>query len=218
MSRLPLVRLAAACAAGLLPWPAEPGAADAPPAAPAAEAPSWSWSAAAYQYWLPADSDFLVAIATADRGGLHLEARWNYEDLRSASLWAGWNVETGEALRLRITPMAGVVLGRTNGLAPGLVLDLSWRWLEWYAEGEYVFDLDDAGTSYFYLWSELTGSPAEWLALGLVGQRTRPVRTSVEVQRGLMGRLTFGGFSVGAYAFNPATPDWFAVGALAFEM
>ncbi|HZY02151.1 MAG TPA: hypothetical protein VFF02_01530 [Anaeromyxobacteraceae bacterium] len=193
-------------------------AAAAEPATPAPEAPTWGWSAAAYQYFLPRDPDFLLGIATADRGGLHLEARWNYEDLRTASLWAGWSLESGQALHLRLTPMAGVVLGRTNGLAPGLVLDLSWRWLELYAEGEYVIDLEDAGASYFYLWSELTASPAEWLALGLVGQRTRLVHTSVEVQRGLMGRLTFGGLSVAAYAFNPATPDWFAVAALSCEM
>ncbi|HEU4383734.1 MAG TPA: hypothetical protein VFR85_09545 [Anaeromyxobacteraceae bacterium] len=212
-----MVRLPAIGAALLL-HAAGAAAAEAQPAGQAPEAPSWSWEASAYQYFLPRDADFLLGIAKADRGGLHLEARWNYEDLRTGSLWAGWNFETGEALKLLITPMAGVVLGRTNGLAPGLELDLSWRWLEWYAEAEYVIDLENGGASYFYLWSELTTSPAEWLALGLVGQRTRVVQTSVEVQRGLLGRLTFGGLSATVYAFNPATPDWFAVAALAFGM
>ncbi len=213
-----VIRFPSACAVALLLQVADAAAAGPPPAAPAPEAPSWSWSVAAFQYFLPRDPDFLLGIATADHGGLHLEGRWNYEDLRTGSLWAGWTFEAGEALKLRITPMAGVVLGSTNGLAPGLELDLSWRWLAWYAEAEYVVDLEDAGASYFYLWSELTGAPAEWLALGLVGQRTRLVRTAVEVQRGLLGRLTFGSLSATAYAFNPATPDWFAVAALAFEM
>lgn len=210
-----MARLPAIAAAALLLHAAEAAAA---PAGPGPEAPSWSWEASAYQYWLPQDADFLLGIAKADRGGLHLEARWNYEDLRTASAWVGWNLETGEALHLTVTPMAGVVLGRTNGLAPGLELDLRWRWLGLYAEAEYVVDLEDAGASYFYLWSELTADPADWLALGLVGQRTRLVQTSVEVQRGLMGRLAFGGLSATAYLFNPATPDWFAVAALAFGM
>lgn len=213
-----MARLAAMGVAVVLLQAAEAAAADPVTAGPAPEAPSWSWSAAAYQYFLPRDPDFLLGIGVADRGGLHLEARWNYEDLRTASLWAGWNLETGEALHFRATPMAGVVFGRTDGLAPGLVLDLSWRWLGLYAEAEYVFDLEDSGASYFYLWTELTASPTEWLAFGLVGQRTRLVSTSVEVQRGLLGRLTFGGLSATVYAFNPFTPDWFAVGALAFEM
>lgn len=210
-------RLTAIAAAALLQaaWVA---AAEPAPAAPAPEAPAWSFSASAWQYVLPRDPDFLLGIAAADRGGLHLEARWNYEDRRTASLWAGWSFETGEAPTLRVTPMAGVVLGNTNGIAPGVELDLAWRWLELYAEAEYVVDLEDAGGSWFYLWSELTASPAEWLALGLVGQRTRLVQTSVEVQRGLMGRLAVGGLSIAAYAFNPFTPDWYAVAALAFEM
>ena len=212
-----MFRFPAACAAVPL-LAMDTAAAEPAPPGPAPEAPSWSWSAAAYQYWLPAEPDFLLGIATANRGGLHLEARWNYEDLRSASLWAGWNLETGEALHLRLTPMAGVVFGRTNGLAPGLELTLSWRWLELYTEAEYVVDLGDTGASYFYLWSELTASPADWLALGLVGQRTRLVQTSVDVQRGFLGRVTLGGLSATVYAFNPFTPDWFAVAALAFGM
>jgi hypothetical protein len=212
-----VLRIRATCAVAILLHVADAAAAG-PAAGAGPEAPSWSWSAAAYQYWLPKDSDFLLGIATADHGGLHLEARWNYEDLRSASLFAGWTFEAGEALRVAATPIAGVVLGRTNGLVPGLELDLRWRWLGLYAEAEYVVDLEDSGASFFYLWSELTASPAEWLALGLVAQRTRLVKTSVEVQRGLMGRLMLGGLSVAVYAFNPATPDWFAVTALSFEM
>ncbi len=211
----PMARLAAACAAALLLVPRDAGAAD-PAVGP--EAPSWSWSASAYQYWLPGDSDFLVGIATADHGALHLEARWQYEDLRSASAFAGWTFEAGEELHLEVTPIAGVVFGRTTGLVPGLELDLGWRWLGFYVEAEYVLDLEDTGASYFYLWSELTATPAKWLALGLVGQRTRLVKTSVEVQRGLLGRLSHGGLSAAVYLFNPATPDWFAVTALSLEM
>ena len=213
----PMTRFATACAAALLLAPVQAGAADpAPGTGP--EAPSWSWSASAYQYWLPGDSDFLVGIATADHGGLHLEARWQYEDLRSASVFAGWTFEAGEELHLEVTPMAGVLFGRTDGLVPGLELDLTWRWLELYAEAEYVVDLAEAGASYFYTWNELTAAPADWLALGLVAQRTRQVRTSVEVQRGLLGRLSHRGLSAAVYLFNPATPDWYMISALSLEM
>ncbi len=184
---------------------------------PPAGAQSWSWSAAAYQYWLPKEPDFLLAIATADRGPLHLEARWQYENLRSVSAFAGWTFSAGEELALEATPIAGAVLGRTNGLVPGLELDLAWRWLELYAEAEYVFDLEDSGASYFYLWSELTASPLDAVSLGLVAQRTREVHTSVDVQRGLLGRVTLHGISLTAYFFNPATPDWFVVTALSVE-
>ena len=63
-----------------------------PLAAPAQEAtgtPTWSVAAEAYQYFHP-DGNFLLPILRADRGPLHLEARWHYEDAKTLSAWAGW--------------------------------------------------------------------------------------------------------------------------------
>ncbi len=187
-------------------------------AAVAAQEPaSWSWSLSGSQYWLPHEPDFLLGIGTADRGALHLEARWQYEDLRSVSVFAGRKFGFGEDLHLDVTPIAGPLLGRTSGIVPGVEADLSWRWLRLYTEDEYVFAFDDSSANYFYTWTELTATPWEFLTLGLVGQRTRLVQRPVEIERGILARLSVRAITLGVYLFNPATPDWYVVTGLTIE-
>jgi hypothetical protein len=45
--------------------------------------------------------------------------RYNYENLRTGSLWAGCNFSWGKTWQFAVTPMIGGVFGRTNGIAPG---------------------------------------------------------------------------------------------------
>ncbi|MCK7523659.1 MAG: hypothetical protein MZV64_41485 [Ignavibacteriales bacterium] len=66
------------------------------------------------------DPFVFLPIFTADKGKLHLEARYNYEDLKTASAWVGYNVFGGDEFEYFITPMVGGAFGRTNGIAPGL--------------------------------------------------------------------------------------------------
>ena len=171
--------------------------------AQAAEPVEWSFSAAAYVYFVPDDSNYAQPTFTADRGGLHLEARYNYEDRETGSVWAGYNFSGGEKVAWEFTPMFGGVFGTTAGVAPAYRGSLSWWKLEFASEGEYVLDVDDSSASFFYNWSELTIAPAGWWRIGLVTQRTRVYATDRDIQRGLV--VGFGHKSVDAavYVFNP---------------
>ena len=66
----------------------------APPASPVdvAAGEQWTFGAAAYSYFVPDDRDFVQPTVTADRGALHLEARYNYEDRETGSAWVGYNL------------------------------------------------------------------------------------------------------------------------------
>ena len=139
----------------------------------------------------------------ADRGWLHLEARYNYEALDTGSAWIGYNFSVGEKLTLEFTPMLGGVFGKTTGVAPGYEFTLGWRKLQLYSEGEYVFDTGDSADSFFYTWSELTLAPVDWFRFGLVVQRTKVYKTDFDVQRGLLIRFTYKKADLGAYVFNP---------------
>ena len=55
-------------------------------------------------------------------------------------MWIGYNFGGGEKLAWELTPLLGGVFGETTGIAPGYKGSLSWRMLELYSEGEYVFD------------------------------------------------------------------------------
>jgi hypothetical protein len=170
-------------------------------AAPAV--PEWELSASAYTYVLPDEDNFLQPSFTADRGRLHLEARVNYESLDTASAWLGYNLGGGETVTWELTPMIGAVFGGIDGVAPGYKGSLAWKKLEFYSEGEYLFDAGDTADSFFYNWSELTFAPVESFRFGLVTQRTRVYQTERDIQRGLLAGFSFNRLDLTGYVFNP---------------
>jgi hypothetical protein len=170
---------------------------------PSVAARKWSFSASAYTYIVPDDRDYVQPAFKADRGRLHLEARYNYEDRKTGSVWAGYNFSVGEKLTFEFTPMIGGIFGDTTGVAPGFEMTLGWRRLELYSESEYVFDPGDHSANFAYTWSELTLAPADWFRFGLVAQRTRAYQTDLDVQRGLLLGFSYKWADFGAYLFNP---------------
>ncbi len=81
---------------------------------------AWSFSASAYTYFVPDDRDYVQPTLTADRGWLHLEARYNYEALDTSSLWIGYNYNVGDKVELELTPMLGGVFGDHRRHCSGL--------------------------------------------------------------------------------------------------
>ena len=94
-------------------------------------------------------------IVTGDAGTLHLEGRYNYEDINTLSLFGGYNIAVGNELLWEVTPMIGVAFGETNGFIPAIESTLSYGAFEWYLESEYVVITDEGGDDYFYTWTEL---------------------------------------------------------------
>ena len=180
-----------------------PVATNAQPPAIENDANTWSFSATVMGYLVPDSRDYVQPTITADRGWLHLEARYNYENLETGSAWLGYNFGGGKKLAWELTPMLGAVFGNTTGIAPGYKGSLSWWKLELYSESEYVVDTGDSSGSFFYNWSELTLSPLDWLRFGLVTQRTRAYQTDRDIQRGFLVGLAYKKFSFTTYVFNP---------------
>jgi hypothetical protein len=209
--------VACAAAIGVSCVAAEDAAAGAPvaatpaPAATPAATPRWSFQATANAYLLPDDENYVQPIVIARRDRLHLEARYNYEDRSTGSLYAGYAFSTGTTVEFEAIPMLGAVVGRTDGVAAGCTLTLAWKQLAVYSENEYVVDFADRESNFFYDWSEVTWEPADWAGVGLVSQRTRVYETDRDLQRGVMARFAKGAFTGAVYWFNPGSADDFAV-------
>ena len=174
--------------------------------APAADK-AWSFSASAALYFPPDDDTYVQPAVTADRGRLHLEGRFNYEDLDTGSAWLGINFSAGDAVSLELTPMVGAVFGNTTGIAPGYKGTLAWRRFELYSETEYVIDAGESADSFLYTWSELSFAPADWCRFGMVIQRTRLYETDFDIQRGVFLGVSYKRADLTAYYFNPGTSD-----------
>jgi hypothetical protein len=180
-----------------------------------AEKPEWEFEASVYGYFPPEDTDYGQPTVTADRGALHLEGRYNYEDFRTGSVWIGWNAGAGEKLRVDATLMVGGVFGDTQGFAPGYELTVAYGNFELYSEGEYVIDIEDADNDFFYNWAQLGYSPLDWLTVGFASQRTRAYETGLDVQRGVYVGFTYRSLSLTTYVFNFARETPTVVASLA---
>jgi hypothetical protein len=210
------IALAAALFLPALTCAAQEGGGATPQGSPANK-PGWAYSATGMYYSFNDQSDFLLAVAIAERGPLHLEARYNYEALDSGSLFAGWKFSGGDKLTYDLTPIIGAVFGAKQGIAPGFEASVMYGIADFYTEAEHVYDTNAKEDSFTYAWSELGLTPLEWLRFGLVGQRTRLYSSSRDIQQGGFAQIiTPGKVTLGLYVFNPGdSNDRFAVFSLA---
>lgn len=166
------------------------------------EEPGWEFSATVLAYRLREDRDYLQPTLMADHDTMHLEARYNYEDHDTGSLWVGYNFSFEKDVKLDVTPMIGAVFGGTAGIAPGAEATLTWWRLRLYSEAEYVIQFHGEN-NFFYTWSEATISPWDWMEAGFVIQRTRVYDNGVDVQRGLLIRFFWKSLEITGAYFNP---------------
>jgi len=174
---------------------------------PGAEAGT-AWKPALYvdAYKVPEEDGYVVPTIFLDRGPLHLEGRYNYEDFDTASLHAGWGFTFGgEEKFAKLTPMLGGVFGNVNGMAPGLEIEARWGRVAYWLESEYLIDFEDSAGSYLYTWSELNFYALDWLWLGGSLQRFKALQSPTEVDVGPMigaGRPGSPGWGVSFYAYG----------------
>jgi hypothetical protein len=203
-----------ACAVGAAATEQDEGSAGhSDPIVPAGPRGTWSASLDVYLY-LQEEDDFLMPILAADRDALHFECRYQYEDFETVSAWVGWSFDTGESLQIELVPMAGIIVGRTTGIGPGLEMTLSWKDLEFYSESEYVFDSEGVEGDYFYTWSELSWQALPWLKLGASAQRTRLYRSELDIERGLFVAVSRGPIELSVYGYNLDGDSPFVITAL----
>ena len=174
--------------------------------------PAWEFALTAYPTVVrEADNNYASVIGTADRGPLHLEARYGYEAVDARSAFVGWSFSGGEELTWEITPLLGGVWGPLQALVPGVELSLAYRRFDFYLEGEYV---DDAEEPYTYAWSELGFAAQDWLRIGLAAQRTRIFGEDREIQRGPFAQVSWDRVTLGGFWFNPGADDQIFVGSI----
>ena len=176
--------------------------------------PSWEFAITAYPTVVRGGENYTSAIAIANRGPLHLEARNNYESIGARSAFVGWTFSGGDTVTWELTPLLGGAWGSTQAFVPGLEASVAWGPVDFYVEAEYVLDSRERSDSYTYAWSELGLRPVEWLRVGIAGQRTRAYGNDLAIQRGPFAQVTWGPVTIGGYWFNPGSNEQVFVGMI----
>lgn len=174
----------------------------------AAPEKKWNFNAASNFYFIP-DDFFVLPVVKADKNRLHLEARYNYEDRETFSGWVGYNFMGGDEFEYTFTPMLGGVAGLSNGMAAGLEVTLGYKGFELYSELENFFDPKTRDNDFFYMWTDFTFAPKDWLWFGLSGQRTRLYQTDVELQKGIIVGAGLKNWELTMYVYNLGFDDPF---------
>ncbi|MFA6957252.1 MAG: hypothetical protein WC538_15385 [Thermoanaerobaculia bacterium] len=177
----------------------------------------WEYYAEVTGNFVPDGGDYAAPVIMADRDWLHLEARYNYEDQNTTSVWGGYSFKSGGDESLVVTPMLGGVFGDTDGVAAGVEVIADWKRLDLYVEGEHLFASGDDEEDFTYFWSELTYRASDWFRAGLVSQRTRAIETDVGVMRGALVVLTFENVYLYTSLFEPGSDDETLVVSLGAE-
>ena len=182
-----------------------------------ASSKQWNFSAWAEMFIIPHDEAIFNPTFYARHKTLHLEARYNYEDKNTAFLWAGYRFKFSKGVKFVIVPMAAIVFGNTNGVAPGLEMEIIYKKFDFYSESEHVFDFSSKENNFFYMYTELAIRPINALRTGIMTQRTRLFESDRELQRGIFAEYYFGRFRAGVFYFSPFASDQFWVASFSVD-
>jgi hypothetical protein len=166
---------------------------------------NWDYAFSAATYLVRNDREYVNPTFTADRNWLHLEARYNYEALKTGSLWLGYNFSFGQKLTLEATPMLGGVFGDITGFAPGYTLSLGYGKLELFTQGEYFIDAGNSEANFFYTWTELSLTPVDWFRFGVVIDRTKAFGSELDIRRGPLIGVKYKKIDFSAYWLDPGS-------------
>jgi hypothetical protein len=176
-------------------------------AADQAKETEWEFSFSSATYFSQHARDYENPNFTADRDWLHLEARYNYEAIKTGSVWLGYNFSAGEKLAVEATPMLGGVFGDITGIAPGYTISISYEAIEFFTQGEYFFDAGTQSGNFFYTWSELSYAPVRWFRIGLVMDRTKALGSNFDIRRGPLLGFKYKNVDLTTYWLSPGSSD-----------
>ena len=183
-------------------------AAAAPVSAQEKPEPAVTGYAALYLGLTASEETVPIGVVGVDHRSWHFLARYGYEDKNTFSGWVGRIFETGDRVALAVTPMVGLAVGNTDGVAPGLEFELTWGRLTVYNESELLIPFDGS-ESYFYAWGNTSFWVKDWFQPGVSIQRLRVLKSERTVDPGLSITAEFGRLSTTLYGYNPFTSDRF---------
>jgi hypothetical protein len=167
----------------------------------------WHGSISASTYLVQQGRDYVNPNITADHDWLHLELRYNYEAIKTGSIWLGYNFSFGDKLTFAVTPMLGGIFGDLTGVAPGYTLTVGYKQIELFSQGEYFVDAGNRAGNFFYTWSELGWTPVSWFRLGLAVDRTRAFGSDFEIRRGPFVGIQYKKVDFTTYWLSPGSRD-----------
>ncbi|MEJ7767598.1 MAG: hypothetical protein WKF89_07285, partial [Chitinophagaceae bacterium] len=123
---------------------------------------------------------FMPIVHFRNKNNWYAEARYNYEDTQTFSLFLGKTYSKNAGLTYSITPLVGASVGNFQAVSVGLNLDMGLNNFYFSSQSQYSFSTSVYEHSFLYNWSEIGFQPLPWFYTGLSIQQTRLHKTNVE--------------------------------------
>lgn len=146
----------------------------------------------------------------------YTELRYNYEDVKTVSLFAGKTFTLGKEKQYEITPLAGLSAGNFNGVSAGLNFDGDINPLFFSAQSQYSKATRTGNESFFFNWSELGYNFSDRFFGGLAVQLTMQEELN-DVQPGLFVGISFRNISLPVYVFSPFSSGKYFILGIYYE-
>jgi len=152
------------------------------------------------------------------------ELRYNYEDLKTVSLYGGKTFSGGSNFEYSITPMIGYSTGRFTGLSLAFNAEAEWKsfYLSSQTQHSIATKKNDPSSvkkseeNFFFSWSELGYNIGDHFYSGLSVQYTRQAGENI-LEPGLLAGLNVKNFSFPFYVFNPFNAERYVIVGVSYE-
>jgi len=171
------------------------------------------WKAGIEQYFYthtPLSHAFVPIVHLQSPANFYAELRYNYEEAKTISLYAGRTFSGGNGLEYKITPMVGYSTGRFTGLSFASNAEAGWKNFFVSSQTQYSMSVRKKdsvtvkrnGDNFFYSWSELGYDFNDHFFAGISMQYTRQAGENT-FEPGFLAGLSVKNLCFPFYLFNP---------------
>jgi len=177
----------------------------------------WTGEIEAYKYiGTGAEGSFQPLAHIRSPKNWYGEIRYNYEDARTISFYAGKTFEGGKLAEYSITPMAGYSAGVFTGFSLAVNTDAEWKRFYFSAQSQYSISTKTKEDSFLFSWSELGYTLTDHFFTGLSLQYTRTI-CQTALEPGFVTGLSFKNFEIPFYLFKPFRSALYFVLGVSYE-
>ncbi len=170
-----------------------------------------------YAYLKKGEPLILVPIVHIQNEKWYGEVRYNYEELKTFSAYAGKIFSDEEETHsYAIIPMIGIVAGKFKGYSVGLDVTFNEHNFFFCTQSQYTFSSSSRYENFMYSWSELGYDVSQWIYTGMSLQHIQLFQQEGEAltyEFGFMAGIKLGQWTIPIYSFSPFANDrYFIVG------
>ncbi len=152
------------------------------------------------------------------KSGWYVEGRYNYEAIKTFSIMAGKTFDHKSIFSYSVTPLAGAVTGKFNGVAIGSEASMDYKKISFSLQTQYTVSIENRNLNFMYTWADLGYSLSQTLSAGISLQQTNCYHSKGQSEAGLFLMASFGKWELPVYIFNPVDKERYSVLGLTLNL